>query len=218
MEYKLAIFIDKRNYFQYYWSLLKKKQLILFTILPADDYNLYSLKLALFVLSFSLYFSINGLFFTDSVMHKIYASGGKFDFIYQIPQIIYSSLISACINMLLKILSLSEKNLLKIKKEDNIKKARKKSKKIRRCIIIKFIIFFIIINILLLFFWYFITCFCAVYTNTQKALFKDTIISFGLSMVYPFLLNLIPGWFRIPALRNKTSPYIYKISGYVAII
>ena len=218
LEYKLAIFIDKRNYFQYYWSLLKKKQLILFTILPANDYNLYSLKIALFILSFSLYFTINCFFFTDSTMRKINTSGGKFDFLYRIPQIIYSSLISALINMLLKNLSLSEKSLLKLKQAIDIKKAEKQSKSIRRCIIVKFIIFFIISNILLLFFWYFITCFCAVYTNTQKALFKDTIISFGLSMLYPFGLSLIPGWFRIPALRNKTSPYIYKISGYIAII
>ena len=37
LEYNIAIKIDKRTYFQYYWSLLKSKQLILFTILPAND-------------------------------------------------------------------------------------------------------------------------------------------------------------------------------------
>ena len=220
LDYEIAIIIDKRTYFQYYWSLLKKKQLILFTILPANDYNLYTLKLSLFLLSFSLYFTINGFFFSDDTMHKIHKDNGAFNIIYQIPQILYSSVVSAVINMILKMLSLSEKNILVIKQEKDIKIATKKSKSIESCIIIKFIIFFILSNILLLFFWYFISCFCAVYTNTQMILIEDTLISFALSMAYPFGLNLLPGIFRIPALRAKyrDKKLLYKISGLVALI
>ncbi len=44
--------------------------------------------------------------------------------------------------------------------------------------------------------------FCAVYANTQTHLLKDTFSSFGLSLVYPFGINLIPGLFRIYALRD----------------
>ena len=220
LDYNIAVCIDKRTYFQYYWSLLKKKHLILFTFIPANDYNLFSLKIALFLLSFSLYLTINGFFFTDSTMNKITEDNGNFDILYQIPQILYSSIISAIINMLLKVLSLSEKNIINLKGEKDPKKVKKDSKNIRKCLIIKFIIFFIISNLLLLFFWYFITCFCAVYTNTQMVLFKDTIISFILSMIYPFGLNLIPGFFRIPALRDKTkkSKYLYQVSGFIALI
>ena len=72
----------------------------------------------------------------------------------------------------------------------------------------------------MLFFWYFISCFCAVYKNTQIILIKDTLVSFALSMVYPFGLNLLPGMFRLPALRskNKNKKCLYKISGLVALI
>ena len=72
----------------------------------------------------------------------------------------------------------------------------------------------------MLFFWYFISCFCAVYTNTQMILLKDTFVSFGLSMVYPFGLNLLPGFFRIPALRaeKKDQKCLFKISNIVAIV
>ena len=220
LEYDISIFIDKRTFCQYYWSLLKKKQLILFTILPANDYNLYSLKVALFLLSFSLYFTINGFFFTDSTMHKVNENNGKYDIILQIPQILYSSIISAIINLLLKILSLSEKNILFLKQEKSFLRARNISYSIKRCIIIKFVIFFILSNFLLLFFWYFISCFCAVYTNTQKILLKDTFISFAISMFYPFGINLLPGLFRIPALRDnkRNCKYMYKISGFIALI
>ena len=220
LAYELAIIIDKRTYLQYYWSLLKKKQLILFTILPANDYNLFSLKIALFLLSFSLYFTINGFFFSDETMHKIHEDNGVFNIIFQIPQILYSSIISAFINMILKLLSLSENNILVLKQEKDLKKATKKSKIIKNCINIKFIIFFILSIIFLSFFWYFISCFCAVYVNTQIILIKDTLVSFAFSMIYPFGLYLLPGLFRIPALRakNKDKKLLYKISGLIAFI
>ena len=218
LEYEAAIICDRRNYFQYYWSLLKKKQLILFTFIPTNDYNLFSLKLSLFLISFSLYFTINAFFFSDDTMHKIHESNGAFDIFYQIPQILYSSLISTAINMTLKLLSLSEKNIIAIKQENNINIARKKSQKIKKCIIIKFIIFFLLSLFLLLFFWYFISCFCAVFTNTQMILIKDTLVSFALSMAYPFAINLLPGMFRIPALRAKNKKIIYQISNLLALI
>ena len=62
LDYDLAIDLDKRTYFQYYCSLLKKKHMILFTFFPSDDYNLMTMKISLFLLTFSLYFTIDGFF------------------------------------------------------------------------------------------------------------------------------------------------------------
>jgi hypothetical protein len=105
--------------------------------------------------------------------------------------------------MLLRHLSLSEKSILEIKEENNDKRLKEKAKSVRKSLIVRFVLFFILNFLLLSFFWYFITCFCAVYINTQIILIKDTLISFGISMLYPFGINLIPGFFRIPSLRSK---------------
>ena len=220
LDYEIAIIIDKRSYCQYYIALIKKKNLLLFTFLPADDYNLMAIKILLFLVSFSLYFTINGFFFSDNTMNKIYEDNGAFNFIYQLPQIFYSSIISVAINMILKMLSLSEKQILELKKEKDKEKVKQKAKSIKTGLTIKLIIFLALSLILMLFFWYFISCFCAVYENTQSILIKDTLISFGLSMLYPFALNLLPGILRIPALRapKKDQKYKYKISGYVALV
>ena len=220
LDYENALKYDERSYFQYYWSLLKKKHLILFTFYPTNDYNLLTLKISLFLLAFSLYFTINGFFFSDESMHKIYEDKGIYNFIYQIPQILYSSIVSSVINMILKKLSLSEKNFIDLKQEKDMEEFTKKSKSIGNNLFIKFIIFFILSNILLLFFWYFISCFCGVYVNTQVIFIKNVFTSFALSMVYPIGLNLLPGFFRIPALRDekKQSKCLYKISGYIALI
>ena len=222
LEYEKAIILDKRTYFQYYCSLLKKKQLILFTFLPANDYNLIYVKITLFIVSFSLYFTINGFFFTDETMHDIYKDNGVFNFLYQIPQILYSSIISSLINLLLKQLSLSEKNILEIKKLEinNDVNNNEKVKKIKSYLRVKLILFFIFSFLLMLFFWYFISCFCSVYINTQTILIKDTLISFVTSMLYPFGLCLLPGFFRIPSLKkeNDGNKCLYKFSLIVAII
>ena len=220
LEYPIALEIDKRTYCQYYWSLLKKKQLILFTFVPNNDYNLFTIKIALFLISFSLYFIINGFFFSDATMHKVYEDKGKYNIIFQIPQLVYSTLVSTVINMILKFLSLSEKTIIEFKLITDRKKALDKSKSIESCLTLKFYLFFLLSFVILSFCWYFISCFCSVYTNTQMILIKDTLISFTLSMIYPFGLNLMPGIFRIPALRTKNNDKecIYKASIIIALL
>ena len=219
LEYDIAIIVDKRTYFQYYCSLIRKKHLIIFTFVPIDDYNLVSLKISLFLLSFSLYMAVNALFFTDYTMHQIYVNNGM-DFLEHLPIIIYSSLISTVVNTLLKQLCLSENDILSIKKSRYMRVSIKRAKEVKSNLIIKFSFYFIVSFILCLLFWYFISCFCAVYTNTQIILIKDTLISFGISMLYPFGIYLIPGLFRIPSLRakNKDKLGIYKISQLLALI
>ena len=220
LSYEHAKILDKRTFIQYYWSLLKKKQLILFTFYPSNDYNIRLIKMTFFIVSFSLYMSINGFFFSDSTMHKVYETNGNFNFIYQIPQILYSTLVSMTINKLLMYLSLSEKSILDLKREKNMKEVSDKSNKIEKCLKIKLLIYFILSFLLMLFFWYFISTFCAVYSNTQIILIKNTLISFGISMIYPFGYALLPGIFRIPSLRakNKDLEYMYKISELFALI
>ena len=219
LEYKEAIILDKRTYCQYYFNCLKQRQLIFFSFCPENDYNLGLMKILMFILSFSLYFTITAFFFTDETMNKISVDNGKYNFISQLPQMIYSSLISMVINTIIKNLSLSEKNILLIKKEKNIKLALKKSKEISHELKIKFFIFYILGGILMIFYWYFISCFCAVYRNTQIILIKNTIYSFLLSMSYYFGIELLPGIFRIPALKakKKDKKCMFKFGNFLAL-
>ena len=220
LDYKIAIAMDKRTYFEYYWCLLKKKQLILFTFLPVKDYNLLSLKISLFLFSFSLYFAINAFFFNDDTMHRIYIENGQFNFIYQLPVTIYSTLVSAFVNMLLRTLAITEKNFLSMKKENDLKIFMTNTRNVLKAMKTKIVMFFIVSFLLMFFLWYFISCFCSIYHNTQLILIEDTLITFGLSMLYPFGLNLLPGLFRIPALRasKKDKEILYNLSKIIAIV
>ena len=216
LNYNDALILDKRTYTQYYFSLLKTKHIIIFTFYTKNDYNSRIIKIILFIFAISLYMTVNALFFNDATIHKIYEDQGKFDFIYQIPLILYSSIITNCINTIIKFLSLSEANIIQIKKEKG--NIIEKSCNLLKCLVIKFIVFFILIFLFLILFWYYLSCFGAVYSNTQIHLLKDTLIGFGLSLMYPFALNLLPGIFRMPSLKDKNRKTLYILSKVIQLI
>ena len=220
MSYEEALEHDKRNYWTYYWSLLKKKHIIVLTFVSNDDYNVFTLKFSLFILSLALYFSINTLFYKDSTMHQIFTEKGKYNLLYQIPQVLYSTLISFLMTYILKKLSLSQNELIKIKKELDQTKSRQLADQAKKCLQIKLITFFLIGLSILLFFWYYLSAFAAVYPNTQIHLIKDTLLSFGISMSYPFVINLIPGLFRIYALKSeqKDRECLFKTGQIISLL
>ena len=214
LSYIEALKYDRRNFFQFYFALLKSKHLFI-AVIESRDYNSRIIKIFLCFYSFSFGYAVNALFFSDDTMHKIHEDGGNFNFWYQLPQIIYSTIISYILENFLNYLALSEDDIISLKKEKVIERVGNKGKAIMRRLHYKFVFFFIISFIFLLVFWYYISCFCAVYRNTQYHLIKDTVISFGTSLLYPFGMYLLPPIFRIPALNNGysgTKAAMYKFS------
>jgi hypothetical protein len=144
-------------------------------------------------------------------MTKIYKSKGKYQFIYSLPKTIFSSICCILINNLLKFISLSNKQIIRLTKEKNAKKEEKILFDIIKSLKIKLIIFFILIFLFSIIFWYYVTAFCSVYINTQKHLITNTIISFGESMLYPFGICLITTILRKISLRYKIK-FVFIIS------
>ena len=204
--YQSAIENDKRSYCVYYISLLKTKHSLFFSFYYNNDYNSKIIKIDLFFISFSLLYTVNALFFDDKTMNKIYKSKGKFDLEYQLPKIIYSFLITSLLNTFLKFLALSNDNILDLKQKKETKDINERGDSLKNKLRIKFILYFILSFIFLIFLWYYISMFGAIYRNTQLHLLKDTILSFVLSLIYPFGIYLLPGFFRISSLsENKQN-------------
>ena len=218
MDYNKAIINDKRSLMQIYIALLKRKHIIILTFFGKDDYNVFTLKLSLFILSISLYLAINTLFFRDDVMHNIYVYKGKYNWVYQLPQTIYSTIISAIISTLLRKLCLTQNYFIKIKAHKTLKEIMDASVSSLREMKKRMIIFLLIGLVLFCFFWYYVTCFGAVYQNAQKDLLKDTLCSFFYSMAYPFGLNIIYACLRLLSLKNKKRECLYKFSKTISLI
>ena len=147
-------------------------------------------------------------------MHNLYENKGILDFIYFIPTILYSNIICIVINKIIKMLALSDKNISEFKRLNNIDRSEKQFGKLIRRLNIKFILFFILNLLFLSLFWYYVSCFCAVYKRTQINLIKDTLFSFGLSLIYPFVLYLFISYIRILLLKKsgKFLQFFFKIS------
>ena len=122
LNYEDALKKDKRTFIQLYISLIKRKHLFIFSFILQNDFNSLILKIFLFFFTFTIYLIINALFYSDSTMHKIYVDQGKFDFTYQLPQMIYSLLISTILKLLLNFLGLYEEEIFELKNNKKIKK------------------------------------------------------------------------------------------------
>ena len=210
-EYKYAQLFDKRKYSEYYYSLIITKHPLISSFNPKDKYNSQSIKICLLFLSFASSLTVNSLFFTDDTMHKIYEDEGVFNFVYSLPKIIYSTLISSLISIIINKLALTDEVILNINKEKNIEDIKERAAKAKKYLMIKIILFFIIGFILLGIYLFYIGCFCAVYTNTQFYMIKDTIISFSFSLIIPFIKYLVPCIIRNKSLQ-KPGECLYNLS------
>ena len=201
--YEKALELDKRTFGQIYSSKLAKKHLILYTFFSCQDYNLIYIKIARFSFLICTSMALNVLFFFDSSMHKIYLDFGKYKIISQIPQMLYSSIVSLIIEILIGFLSFTDIYIYQIRQ---LKKYKlEEINKIIKAIKAKLIIFFIVTFIFFVFYWYLISAFCGVYNNTQIIYIKDFISSFCLGLIYPFVIQLCLAFLRIFSLREKTK-------------
>ena len=153
-------------------------------------------------------------------MHKIYEDRGDYNFIYQLPQIIYSFLISVGITKLLSYFILSEDKVAEIVKTNNFEMENKINDLFKKSTY-KLIIFFALILLFQLLFFYYLSSFCGVYKNTQGALIKDTIISFAFSLlIYSFIFCLISCTMRYYSLKgkNKDRERLYNASNILSDI
>ena len=211
LTYEKAIDLDKRSFTQIYWNKLKSKHLFIYTFFSFNDHNLIYIKISRFFFLICTSMAMNVIFFFDSSMHKIYLDYGKYNFIQQIPQIIYSSIVSLIIEILIGILSYTDKNIYEIRQMKEYSSIQ--LKKILNSIKLKLIIYFIITFIFFTFYWYLISSFCAVYSNTQIIYLKDFATSFSLGLLYPFAIQLCFAFLRLMTLKKSTKArsFIYKI-------
>ena len=212
LEYEKALKLDKRSLISTYWSIIKREHLLLFTFIVRNDYNIPFVKYSRFIFNICSDMAVNVFFYSDATMHKTYVDYAKYNFIQQIPQIIISTVVAQILEVFLCFLSMTDKHFYEIKELDY--EHRYDVFKIIKRIKTKLTFYFIVTFLLFAFYWYAIACFCAVYPNTQGAFIVDSVSSFILGLLYPFILYLFPAAFRIIALRCSSSCF-YSLSDII---
>ncbi len=159
---------------------------------------------------------MNTLTFINRQLHNLYVNFGKHDTKNQFGLIFLSSIIPSLLFIVVRELTVSEREFIKVKNQPDPELRKTLEIEVNNVLLKKFIIFYISGLCFLIFCWYYIATFCAVFKNSQNDLFINSIISFALSAGLSFIIKLIPGFLRIPALKDKNSNTLYKVSTFIS--
>ena len=114
MEYEEAIIRGKISFIRIYWLYLVDSQIILGTFCNENYLDLFVIKLSFLVFTFEISFLLNALFYTDDYISEAYHNNGILDFVSGLPKSIYSFIATLIITNLLRMLSSSKNELMKI--------------------------------------------------------------------------------------------------------
>ena len=215
-EYAYAKERDKRSFGRYYWSLLKMKQLFIFTFYTYTDHNSRSVKISLFILFLSFYFAFTALFFNDSIMRAIYIYKGNTDAAVHVTNIFLSSVCSLIMSFIVRFVSLSERHIMAITREKDFQKREKLVEKTEKCLKIKIIVLFAVSGLLILLCWYYVAAFCAIFKNSQGNYFINVFFAFIICNIWPCVTSLIASIFRIWSLKKEKAECMYKFNQIIS--
>ena len=165
------------------------------------------MKISFMLFIFAIFLASNTIFINDTALHKLFISNGKIDIISDIYKIGFSALISSLIKNLLLLVAFPENDILEIKKveiEDNTKR-NKEIQEVKTIVMIRCYLYFFSNIIFLCFIWIYISSFFMIFQNTQIYVIQNTLISFGISMVAPFILYFIPTFVKKIAMKGEGS-------------
>ena len=200
LEYKHALLFDKRSFCELYLSVLKKQNIIILCLsYCSKDYNLGILKFSFLMFQFAIFITVSAFFFTDNTLNNIYENKNKFDILFMIRQLALTFLICLGLNIIFKLLIRTDNLILGMKNE---KDTYEEGIYNIKC---KLIIYFIFCLIIILFGLYYISCFCAIYRNTQIILMICAGCSLGVTFVYQTFLSLLSPSFRKCAVNSETK-------------
>ncbi len=202
LNYYQALKKDQRKFLNIFKHTVTLKIDILSITLHIGQFEYFPILISTYILSISIDFIINALLFCDEVISSKYKNGGELKFWE-------SWILSVCSNIISKlfaiiILQFTEYN---IKLEIITREVKNKNKtkiklynysldvihKIRK----KIYIYFLLQNILMLLFTYYLTIFCALYSESQSALFKNYFIGSFNSLLYSIIISFIITILRI---------------------
>ena len=207
---------DTRSFLQTYWSFLKFKQSILFTFYTKSDGILRSTKVALFILFVGFYMAFTALFFSDSIMRKIYIYKGNPSAAVHVLNIVLSSLCSSIAMIIVRFVCLNEREIHNALREKNRDERKKLADRARKIATIKLYIFFAVAGLLMLLCWYYVAAFCAVFKNSQKNYLINFVVCFIICNLWPVVTSFIPTGLRKYSLNNYNET-LYKVSQWVSI-
>ena len=215
LNYYESLKEDKRQFTTVVWHSFLCKIDITAIFIKKGKYEYYPLKISVYLFSLLSDFTINALLFSDDVISSKYKNGGELKFWE-------SWILSVLSNIFGKILTFGASNFTNYNEnlEIFVKEIKIKSKCYKYCSLIlnkarkNIRIYFILQNILLLLYVYYLTIFCALYKQSQKALFKNYILGALNSILYSLIFAFVITIFRFLSLYYQQI-HFFLVSKYL---
>lgn len=216
MYYDDAVVKDKRNFREYFYEVIKERQMIAYIFIAEDPLKARTTKIMLFGLNIVLYFVVNGLFFSEDYISEVYNSTKKEKFFTffprSLPRFVYCTIVSIVISYITDLFFIEEKKIAGIYKreKDNKVVLKYKINELVKDIGNRYLAFIIIVYIILLISFYYLLCFNYVYPKTQVEWVKSSIVIFIIMQILSILSCLLEAGLRILSFKCK-SEKMYKI-------
>ena len=216
MEYDDAIKLDQRKYCEFFADNINGRLLFANTFCQEEPLRPMTIKIMVFILSIGLYFFINGFFFNEEYISKVYhlEEDKFFDFIPRsIKRFIYVLIIGEIIEYITGFFFVEENRIkgIFIREKNNILNLKNEIIETIKDIKSRTLGFIIVVFILLIFFIFYILCFNYVYHYSQIEWIKSSITIIIANQFLSLLLSFFETSFRFMAFYFE-SERMYQFS------
>ena len=207
LSFDKAIKYDKRNFCQFYGNILLISHIILNVFFRYNDYNLFTVKLGLLLMTFPINLTFELFFFTNESIDLIYvrSMNDLSSFWESFVDSIYSSILSNILLIILSFIADTHSMVRDLRKISDMDEAKDKARCTLRCIKIRIFVYYILSFAFLIVFGFYLLSFCSIFENTQSELIKSSFTSWLISLIYPFIICLITSAFRTLALKCNSK-------------
>ena len=215
-DYDEVIEEDNRTFCEYYKERIADNQMIISTFFVSEDIKPKSIKIAIFILTIDLYILLNGLFYSDSYISRVFNSTEKETFFSFIPRsidrFIYSTMAGNIIEYIIKFLIVEEITIHKLlfKKRDTKRSLKYDMSGLLKSILNKIKVLIIISYIIIIFSWYYISCFNNAYPNIKIEWIISSIFIIIFIQILPFIFCFFETCLRFLSIKIK-SEKLFKL-------
>ena len=221
MEYDDAIKLDKRSFCIFLIEKLKEKQIIMNTFYYKEKLIPMSIKIILLLLNIDLYFVINGLFFNEEYLSKLFNSHEEettFSFIPRsISRFFYSTMVGYIVGVIIDCIFIEEKKVKRtfLREKDNPLQLRYEISTIIKSIKKRYTIFIFLCIFISIISWYYISCFNNTYPMIKMEWIKSSIIIIFIMHILSILFILLESILRSLSFYYK-SEKLYRAKQFIS--
>ena len=221
MEFDDAIKADKRDFCQFFSDVLKEKQIIMETFFYKENLKPISIKVLLLFLNINLYFVINGLFFNENYIIKLYESTEEEEFFSYFPRsisnFIYATLVGFIIGIIIDCIFIEEKKIKRIflREKNDIMQIKYEISQNVKSIKKRYIIFIFLCLFICILSWYYVSGFNVVYPGVQIEWIKSSVTIIIIMQILSVLARFLEAILREISFKCK-SEKIYKVKKLIS--